>query len=63
DPRPITSVDRRRDAYQSHLRQFVAVDSVIGDLVNTIKSSGNWDSTMIVVTADHGLTFCQGFFL
>lgn len=60
DPRPVTSVDRRRDAYQSHLRQYVAVDSVIGDLVRSLKASGNWENTMVVVTADHGLTFVPG---
>ena len=60
DPRPVTSVDRRRDAYQSHLRQYVAVDSVIGDLVRKLKASGNWEKTMVVVTADHGLTFVPG---
>jgi hypothetical protein len=60
DPRPVTNLDRRRDAYQSHLRQYVAVDSVIGDLVRRLKASGRWDSTMIVVTADHGLTFVPG---
>ena len=60
DPRPDTNVDRRRDAYQSHLRQYVAVDSVIGELVDKLKSSGRWDDTMIVVTADHGLTFVPG---
>jgi len=60
DPRPVTNLDRRRDAYQSHLRQYVAVDSVIGGLVRRLKASGRWDSTMIVVTADHGLTFVPG---
>ena len=60
DPRPVTNLDRRRDAYQSHLRQYVAVDSVIGGLVRKLKASGRWDSTMIVVTADHGLTFVPG---
>ena len=60
DPRPITNLDRRRDAYQSHLRQYVAVDSVIGELVRTLKASDNWDNTMVVVTADHGLTFVPG---
>ena len=60
DPRPVTSLDRRRDAYQSHLRQFVAVDSVIGDLVASLRASGKWDDTTVVVTADHGLTFVPG---
>lgn len=60
DPRPVSSLDRRRDAYQSHLRQFVAVDSVIGEMVASLRASGRWDDTTVVVTADHGLTFVPG---
>jgi len=60
DPRSEFLVDRRRDNYQSMLRQYVATDVLIGDLVNTMKASPNWDNTMIVVTADHGITFEPG---
>ena len=60
DPRPGTIVDRKRDSYQSHLRQYTAVDAVVGDMIRTMKASPNWDDTMIVVTADHGLTFAPG---
>ena len=60
DNRPGTIVDRKRDSYQSHLRQYTAVDVVIGDMVRAMKASANWDDTMIVVTADHGLTFAPG---
>ena len=60
DPRSEFLVDRRRDNYQSMLRQYVATDVLIGDLVRTMKASPNWDNTMIVVTADHGITFEPG---
>ena len=60
DPRSEFLVDRRRDNYQSMLRQYVATDVLIGDLVSKMKASGNWDNTMIVVTADHGITFEPG---
>jgi hypothetical protein len=60
DPRSEFLVDRRRDNYQSMLRQYVATDLLIGDLVTTMKASPNWDNTMIVVTADHGITFEPG---
>ena len=60
DPRSEFLVDRRRDNYQSMLRQYVATDVLIGDLVSTMKASSNWDNTMIVVTADHGITFEPG---
>ena len=60
DPRSGFLTDRKRDSYQSHLRQYTGVDTVIGDMVRTMKASANWDDTMIVVTADHGLTFAPG---
>ena len=60
DPRSEFSIDRRRDNYQSMLRQYVATDALIGDLVSTMKASPNWDNTMIVITADHGITFEPG---
>ena len=60
DPRSEFLVDRRRDNYQSMLRQYVATDALIADLVNKMKASSNWDNTMIVVTADHGITFEPG---
>lgn len=60
DGRPVEDVDSRRDRYQVHLAQYAAVDSMIGDMVAAMKKSGNWNRTMIVVTADHGLTFEPG---
>lgn len=63
DPRPSTQLDRRRDAYQSLLRQFVATDAMLLDFLNQLEQSANWDRTMLVVTSDHGMTFvpCESF--
>lgn len=60
DSRPTQVLDGRRDRLQNHLSQFVAVDQVISDMVRTMKKSLNWDRTMIIVTADHGITFQPG---
>ena len=53
-------IDRVRDQYQLFLMQYAAVDTLVGELVASLKRSDNWDRTMIVVTADHGLTFEPG---
>ena len=60
DTRPVTTLDRRRDAYQSFLNQYVALDSEIGWMVDTLSKSARWKDTMLIVTADHGLTFVPG---
>jgi hypothetical protein len=46
-----------RDTYQTFLYQVGAADRVMQDVINDLKSSGKWDSTMLVVTADHGISF------
>ena len=60
DKRSEILVDRRRDNYQSMLRQYVATDTLLFELITKLKASPNWDNTMIVVTADHGITFVPG---
>lgn len=60
DKRSNEILDRVRDEYQAHLLQYAAVDTVIGDMVDGLKKSENWDRTMIIVTADHGITFVPG---
>jgi hypothetical protein len=60
DKRSNTIIDRVRDEYQAHLLQYAATDTVIENMVTTMKKSKNWDRTMIIVTADHGLTFMPG---
>ncbi|MEY2966733.1 MAG: hypothetical protein RLY50_783, partial [Actinomycetota bacterium] len=60
DYRPGTLVDKRRDAYQSLLNQYTAVDVEIGRLVEQLSRTERWDDTMLIVTADHGITFVPG---
>ncbi len=60
DKRSEGLVDRRRDNYQSMMRQYVATDVLLLDFINKLKASPKWDNTMLVVTADHGITFVPG---
>lgn len=60
DNRPVSSAERKIDTYTSLLRQYVALDVIIADMVAQLKASDNWDRTMVVVTADHGATFVPG---
>lgn len=60
DKRSERLVDRRRDNYQSMLRQYVATDTLLLEFINKLRASPNWDNTMVVVTADHGITFVPG---
>ena len=60
DKENINNLDGRRDRFQAHLAQYVATDKVIADMMIKMKKSANWNRTMIVVTADHGITFQPG---
>jgi hypothetical protein len=60
DPRNGRNFDRRRDSYQGMLRQFVATDKLITEMLRTMRKSPNWNKTMLIVTADHGITFVPG---
>ncbi|MGA0862346.1 MAG: sulfatase-like hydrolase/transferase [Ilumatobacteraceae bacterium] len=60
DKRSNEIVDRVRDEYQAHLLQYSATDTLVGDLVSSLKQSANWDRTLLIVTADHGITFEPG---
>lgn len=60
DKRSNEIVDRVRDEYQAHLLQYTATDSLIADLVTSLKRSANWERTLLIVTADHGITFEPG---
>ena len=46
-----------RDMYQTFLYQVGAADHVMQNLIANLKKSGKWDSTMLVVSADHGISF------
>ena len=60
DVRPFENEESRRDQYQAYLGQMTVVDRQIGLMVDALKRSGNWDRTMVIVTADHGITFEPG---
>ncbi len=44
-------------SFQRHLLQVGHVDRLIGDILDALESSGRWDDTVLVVVADHGVTF------
>lgn len=45
------------EAYQRHLLQLGCVDLLLGELLDTLRSSGLFDSCLLVVAADHGASF------
>jgi hypothetical protein len=51
------SADGIRDEYQTYLYQVGAVDASLQTALKELKKSGRWDDTMIVLTADHGISF------
>lgn len=46
--------------YQRHLMQVGMVDGLIGDLVSRLAQAGILDESVLVVTADHGVSFQPG---
>lgn len=49
--------DGTRDTYQTFLHQVAATDSAVQHVIRTLKDAGRWDTTMVVLTADHGISF------
>jgi len=62
---PLTGIDpdaagqefRTRLQYQLHSMQVGFVDTLIGELLDHLRSSPAWSATTLVVVADHGLNF------
>ena len=54
------SGDGTRDNYQRFLHQFIGTDKAIGQAMKVLKDAGLWDKTLIIVTADHGISFVPG---
>jgi hypothetical protein len=46
-----------RDTYQTFLLQVGAADNAISKLITNLKAAGRWENTLLVVTADHGISF------
>lgn len=40
-----------------HILQLQAADTVLGQIRNRLERIGEWDDAVVVVTADHGITF------
>ncbi|MFM7263273.1 MAG: sulfatase-like hydrolase/transferase [Acidimicrobiales bacterium] len=49
--------DGTRDTYQAFLHQLVATDGAVLRAVQALRESDKWDDTLVVVTADHGISF------
>ena len=47
-------------AYQRHLLQTAAVDRELGALLDKLETTGLLDRALVVVTADHGVSFRSG---
>lgn len=44
-------------AYQRHLLQAGFSDGLLGQLIDRLEAEGLWDKALVVVTADHGVSF------
>ena len=51
------SEDGVSDTYQTFLYQAGAADTLIREALASLRKSGKWNTTMLVVTADHGISF------
>ncbi len=47
-------------AYQRHIIQVAFVDALIGKLISKLISSGLYEKSLVVITADHGASFREG---
>ncbi len=47
-------------AYQRHLLQISFVDKLVGRLLERLKTQKLFDQSLIVITADHGVSFVSG---
>jgi Sulfatase len=49
-----------RQLYQRHLLQLGYTDRLVGRLIARLQQTGLWDRALVVVTADHGVSFRVG---
>jgi hypothetical protein len=47
-------------AYQRHLLQVGYTDKLMGRIIKKMKTSGIYDDALLIVTADHGISFLPG---
>jgi Sulfatase len=51
------SEDGVRDTYQTFLYQLAATDRALATVIADLKQAGRWETTMFIVSADHGISF------
>ncbi len=49
-----------RLSYQRHMLQVMALDRTIGRLIDRLKNTGLWNRALVIVVADHGISFRVG---
>lgn len=47
-------------AQQRHLLQTRYTDRLLGELIDRLRAVGAWDDALVIVTADHGISFRPG---
>eukprot|EP01064_Diplonema_japonicum_P027660 TRINITY_DN4046_c2_g1_i2.p1 TRINITY_DN4046_c2_g1~~TRINITY_DN4046_c2_g1_i2.p1 ORF type:complete len:560 (+),score=170.94 TRINITY_DN4046_c2_g1_i2:43-1722(+) len=48
------SMSRRREVRSVYYAMIAEFDAMVGEYVRTVKEGGAWDSTVFIVTSDHG---------
>ena len=57
---PVDQPSAVAQQYQRHLLQVAFVDRLLGELVARLKQNSLYDRALIVITADHGMSFTAG---
>jgi hypothetical protein len=55
-----TNADLAVQAWQRHLLQLAFADRLLGRFIDRLHETGLWDDALVVVTADHGISFRAG---
>jgi len=53
--------DLPKDYYQRYLYQLTAVDRLVDAMITRMQAAGLWDKSLVMITADHGISFEPGF--
>ena len=59
DLNPATG-DLPKDYYQRYLYQLTAVDRLVDAMITRMQAAGLWDKSLVMITADHGISFEPG---
>lgn len=43
--------------FRRYVMQLIHVDTLVGQLIDRLDAIGIWDQTMVIITADHGVSF------